>query len=141
MQNFSETKVTIIVAATPKQPISVFQPIECAVFTPFVTAECPQNVLLQCHTRNKSETSTKHVRNVALYNPRALSDANLLECLTYELTLLMHRQHSIDTMNLVTLYFRLTLLLVNMQHVTSLCYFRKYYYYVTHYGLLNDNSN
>ena len=43
-------------------------------------------------------------QNVVLYNPHDLSDAHHLECLTCELTLVMH---SIATMNLVTRYFRL----------------------------------
>ena len=59
------------------------------------------------HTRNKTEPSTKRVRNVTLYNTCDLSDAHHLECWTCELTLVMH---SIVTMNLVTCYFRLTLL-------------------------------
>ena len=41
----------------------------------------------------------------ALYNPGDLSNGHHLECWTCELTLVMHRQHSIVTMNLVTRYF------------------------------------
>ena len=59
------------------------------------------------HTRNKTEPTTKCVRNVTLYNPRDLSNAHHLECWTCELMLVML---SIATMNLVTRYFRLTLL-------------------------------
>ena len=55
-------------------------------------------------------------RNVALYNPRDLNDAYSyqLKCLTRELTLVMRKQHSTATVNLVTLYFQFTLLLLSM---------------------------
>ena len=65
---------------------------------------------------NKIKVTIAIIRSVLqeLYNPRDLSDAHHLECWTCELTLVMHGQHSIATMNLVTCYFRLTLLLLNM---------------------------
>ena len=71
------------------------------------------------HTRNKTETSTKCVRNMTEYDTRVLSDAHHLECWTCELTLVMH---SIATMNLVTCYFQLTLLLHGeyVGYITSL---------------------
>ena len=49
-----------------------------------------------------------------VYNPCDLDDAYQLKCLARELTLVMHKQHSIATVNLVTLYFQLTLLLLSM---------------------------
>ena len=47
------------------------------------------------------ETSTKCVRNIALYNPHDLNNVHHLEHKTRKLTLVMHRQHSVATMNLV----------------------------------------
>ena len=65
---------------------------------------------------NKIKVTITIIRSVlqALYNPRDLSDAHHLECWTFELALVMHRQHSIATMNLVTRYLLLTLVLLNM---------------------------
>ena len=51
---------------------------------------------------------------MVLYNPRDLNDAYQLKCLMRELTLVMHKQHSTTTVNLVTLYFQLTLLPLSM---------------------------
>ena len=39
------------------------------------------------------------------YNPSDLNDAHCLEWQMHELKLVMHKQHSIATMNLVTPYF------------------------------------
>ena len=58
----------------------------------------------------KHETKLKGKQNKALYNPRDLNDAYQLKCLTRELTLVMHKQHSTAIVNLVTLHFQLTLL-------------------------------
>ena len=62
----------------------------------------------------KHETKPKRKWNVALYNPCDLDDAYQLKCLARELMLVMHKQYSIATVNLVTLYFQLTLLLLSM---------------------------
>ena len=71
----------------------VFLPIECCCLLPLLQ----QNALLPYETETyetKTETSTKCVQNVALYNPH---DVHRLECSTCELTLVMH---SITTINL-----------------------------------------
>ena len=62
--------------------------------TSFVTAECLLPYETKTH-ETKTETSTKCVQNVALYN---LRDVHRLECWTCELTLVMH---SIATINLL----------------------------------------
>ena len=51
-------------------------------------------------------------KNMALCNPCDLSNAHHLECWTCELTLVMHKQHNIATMNLVTHY-------VLVAHITT----------------------
>ena len=89
MKNFSsKIKVTI----------TVFPPIEYCRLLSFCYSKMP-------FFHIKHETKLKHKRNVALYNPRDLTDAYQLKCLTRELTLVMHKQHSTATVNLVTLYF------------------------------------
>ena len=49
-------------------------------------------------------------------NPRDINDtySYQLKCLTHELMLVMRKQHNTATVNLVTLYFQLTLLLLSM---------------------------
>ena len=62
----------------------------------------------------KIETKLKHKQNVSQYNPHDLNDAHQLKYLMHEMTLAMRKQHSTATVNLVTLYFQLTLLLLSM---------------------------
>ena len=64
----------------------------------------------------KHKTKLKCKRYMALYNPRDLNDtySYQLKCLMRELTLVMRKQHSTATVNLVTLYFQLRLLLLSM---------------------------
>ena len=83
---------------------------------------CKTSAKLKLQLQSKNCFIAKSKRNMTkrgtIYNPRDLSNAHQLECWTCELTLVMH---SIATMSLVTCYFWLTLLLVNMQcHITSL---------------------
>ena len=53
-----------------------------------------------------------------------MMDSYQLKCLTHELMLVIHKQHSTVTVNLVTLYFQLTLLLLSMYYVARYsCYF------------------
>ena len=56
----------------------------------------------------------KRKRNGGLYNPHDLNDVYQLKHLMRELTLVMHKLHSTAKVNLVTLYFQLTLLLLGM---------------------------
>ena len=87
--------------------MSAFPPIEHCRLLSFCCSKMP-------FFHIKYETKLKHKQNVALYNPHDLNDAYQLKCLTRELTLVMHKQHSTATVNLVTLYFQLTLLLLSM---------------------------
>ena len=87
--------------------ISVFLPIERCCLLSFCYSRMP-------FFHMKHETKLKCKQNVALYNPRHLNNANKLKCLMRELTLAMHKQNSTVIVNLVTLYFQLTLLLLSM---------------------------
>ena len=69
------------------------------LFTPFVIAGC----CFPYEMQNKTETLTKCLQNMALCNTCDLNDVHYLECWTFELTLVMHKQQSIATMNLVAL--------------------------------------
>ena len=117
MQNFSNIKVTITVWLHSKTEImSIFPPIERCCLLSFCHSRIPF-----FHTKHK--TKLKHKQNVTLYNPHDLNDTYQLKCLTRELALVMHKQHSIATVNLVTLYFKLTLLLLSMYHVIAITSF------------------
>ena len=62
----------------------------------------------------KHAAKLKRNRNAALYKTCDLNEPFQLRCLTHELTLVMYKQHSTATVNLVTLYFQLTLLLLSI---------------------------
>ena len=63
----------------------------------------------------KRKAKLKCKRNVALLTHVILKmHSYQLKCLSRELTLVMCKQHSTATVNLVTLYFQLTLLLLSI---------------------------
>ena len=73
--------------------MSVFPPIEHSHLLSFCYSK-------MSFFHKKHETKLKCKQNMALYNPRDLNDAYQLKCLTRELMLVMHKQHSSATVNL-----------------------------------------
>ena len=116
MQNFSKIKVTITVLHSKNKIMSVFPPIQnISIFFPFVTAEL---MLLSCFYM-KHKTKLKCKRNMASFTHVVVTmHSYQLKCLT-ELMLVMRKQHSTATVNLVTLYFQ-HITIVEYQHVIAI---------------------